>query len=358
MDERIDDVRAVMDAADIERGAVMGVSEGGSLATIFAATHPDRCTGLILYGAFARFQSWVQTDEDLERLFAYIDDAWGSGSSLPGFAPSKADDPAFRRWWGTFERTGGDPGAVMALMRMNRDIDIADVLPSVHVPTLVIHRTDDVTVDVEGGRSLAEHIEGARYVELPGADHLPFVGDNAERIIEEIEEFLTGARSAPAVDRVLATVLFTDIVDSTARADELGDRSWHDLLAAHDEVVRGELARFRGNEVKTLGDGFLATFDGPARAIHCALAIVEAVRPLGIEVRAGVHTGEVRFADGDVHGIGVHIASRVAGVAAASEVIVSRTVKDLIAGSGISLEDLGLFTLKGIPDEWRLFRAE
>jgi pimeloyl-ACP methyl ester carboxylesterase len=357
VDQRMDDVRAVMDAAGVERAVVMGISEGGSLASLFAAHHPARCQALVLYGAFARFTSWFPTEEALEELFQYIDSNWGSGMSLPMFAPSMADDAAFQQWWGKFERLGADPGAAIALMRMNSQIDITDVLPTIHVPTLVVHRTDDVTVNVEGGRTLAERIPNARLFELPGVDHLPFVGDNVEEILQEIEEFLTGEKSAPIMDRVLATVLFTDIVDSTARANSLGDQAWSDLLNAHDKTVRQQLARFRGNEVKSLGDGFLATFDGPARAIHCARASIDSLHQLGIPVRIGVHTGEVELSDDDVRGIAVHIASRIASTGAADDVVVSRTVKDLVAGSGIALEDFGTHTLKGVPDEWQLFRA-
>jgi pimeloyl-ACP methyl ester carboxylesterase len=357
MDQRMDDVRAVMDAVGLDRAAVMGISEGGSLASRLAAHHPARCQALVLYGAFARFTSWFPTEEALEGLFEYIDSAWGTGASSPMFAPSKADDPAFQQWWGRFERLGATPGAAIALMRMNSQIDITDVLPTIHVPTLVIHRTEDVTVNVEGGRTLADRIPDARYVELPGADHIPWVGDNGDRIADEIEEFLTGHRSAPILDRVLATVLFTDIVDSTARADALGDRAWHDLLEVHDRAVRRELQRFRGNEVKSLGDGFFATFDGPARAIHCARAIHDALKDVGVDVRIGAHTGEVEFVDNDVRGVAVTIASRVAGLGGAHDVLVSRTVKDLVAGSGIAFEDFGTHALKGIPDPWRLYRV-
>ncbi len=355
MDLRMDDVRAVMDAVEFDKAVVMGISEGGSLAALFAAHHPTRCQALVLYGAFARFTSWFPTEESLEELFQYIDSDWGSGASIPRFAPSKADDPAFMQWWGKFERLGATPGDAITIMRMNSQIDITDVLPTIRVPTLVIHRTDDVTVDVEAGRTLAERIPNAQYVELPGADHLPWVGDT-ERISQEIEEFITGSKSPPVIDRVLATVLFTDIVDATARADAMGDRAWRDLLDAHDKAVRQELLRFRGNEVKSLGDGFLATFDGPARAIHCAQAIRSALLQLGLAVRIGVHTGEVELADNDVRGIAVHIASRVADLGNANDVLVSRTVKDLVAGSGIKFEEFGTHTLKGVPDDWQVFR--
>jgi class 3 adenylate cyclase len=274
------------------------------------------------------------------------------------FAPSQAGEVAFQQWWGRFERLGADPAAAIALMRMNSQIDITDVLPSIHVPTLVIHKTEDTTVAFEGGQVLANRIPGARLVTFPGVDHIIFLGDVAERILDEMEEFLTGSRSTGSADRVLATVLFTDIIDSTARAGAMGDRAWRDLLDAHDAAVRRELARFGGNEVKSLGDGFLATFDRPARAIRCALEIAEAVRSLGIAVRVGAHTGEIDLIEGDVRGIAVHIASRVAALAAANEVLVSRTVKDLVAGSGLVFGDYGAHALKGVPENWQIYRAQ
>jgi class 3 adenylate cyclase len=356
MDQRMDDVRAVMDAVGIERAAIFGISEGGSLATLFAASHPERSQALIIYGGFAQFSDWM-TQEALESLFQYIDKSWGSGEGWLKFAPTKEGDLAFQQWWGKFERLGASPGAVTTLMRMNSQIDITEILPSVNVPTLVIHRKDDLLVRVEAGRLLAERIPGAKYVELSGADHLPFVGENSDRILDEMEHFLTGETSTPSVERVLATVVFTDIVGSTARAEALGDQAWGDLLDLHDKAVRKELERFRGNEVKWTGDGFLAAFDGPARAIQCALAIVSTVRALGIEVRAGIHTGEVDFVKNDIRGIAVHIASRVADLANAGDVVVSRTVKDLVAGSGIAFQDYGTHELKGVPDRWMLFRA-
>ena len=357
MDERMDDARAVMDAVGIDRAAIIGVSEGGSLASLFAATHPKRCQALVLYGAFARFSSWFPTTEALQKFFAYVDSSWGSGASLPRFAPSMAGDKAFQEWWGRFERLGASPSACIEIMRLNSQIDVGDILPTIHVPTLVIHRKGDVTVNVEGGRELAARIPGARYVELRGDDHLLYIGDNAHETLDLIVEFLTGSKSVPVLDRVLATVVFTDIVDSTVRADAIGDRAWHDLLRTHDNAVRQELARFRGNEIKTLGDGFLATFDGPARAIHCARAIRDTLRQLGVPVRIGVHTGEVELADRDVRGIAVHIASRVSGLGKTNDIIVSRTVKDLVAGSGLAFEDFGSHSLKGLPDAWQLFRV-
>ena len=358
MDERMDDVRAVMDSVGIEQAAIFGISEGGSLATLFAASHPDRSQALILYGAFAQFTSWFPTQEALEGLFQYIDSAWGSGESLPMFAPTMQDDLALKEWWGRFERLGASPGAAKKIMRMNSQIDITDILPSVKVPTLIIHRRDDVTVNVEGGRLLAERIPNAKYVELSGIDHLPFVGENPNQILDEMAQFLTGELRPIETERILATVLFTDIVDSTKRAAELGDRQWRDLLEGHHSLVRGELNRFRGQEVDTAGDGFLATFDGPARGIRCACAIRDSVSSLGITIRAGLHTGECEVMDDKVSGIALHIGARVMGVAGPSEVLVSNTVKDLVAGSGLHFNDRGVHDLKGVPGEWRLFAVE
>jgi len=357
MDQRMDDVSAVMDAVGIERAVIFGASEGGSLAALFAASHPERSQALIIIGGFAKFSSWIPTQEALERFIQYIDNDWGSGESMPIFAPTKKGDLAFKQWWGKFERLGASPAAAMKLIHMNSQIDIAGILPSINVPTLVIHRKDDTAVDVEAGRLLAERIPGAKYVELSGSDHLPFVGENSDRILDEMEHFITGKTSAPSVERVLATVVFTDIVGSTERAQTLGDRAWGDLQDLHDKAVRKELERFGGNEVKWTGDGFLASFDRPARAIQCALSIVSTVRALGIEVRAGIHTGEVDFVKNDIRGIAVHIASRVADLANGGDVVVSRTVKDLVAGSGIAFQDYGTHELKGVPDQWKLFRA-
>ena len=356
MDERMDDVRAVMDAVGIERAAQFGISEGGSLAALFAASHPERTQSLILYGAFARFLHWISTDEEFDALISYIDEHWGSGASLPNFAPSKANDAALQQWWGKFERLGASPSAAIALMRMNREIDISGILHSIQVPTLVLHLTDDTLVSVEGGRELAAGIPHARLVEFPGTDHLLFL-DAGDWILAEMREFLTGSRLSTVTDRVLATVVFTDIVGSTARAESRGDLAWCDLLETHDKTVRQELSRFRGKEVKTLGDGFLATFDGPARAIHCAGAIRDSLRRLDVPVRIGVHTGEVELTDDDVRGIAVHIASRVARLGGGDDVLVSRTVKDLVAGSGLKFENFGTHALKGIPDEWQIFRV-
>jgi class 3 adenylate cyclase len=354
----MDDLRAVMDAAAMEQAALLGISEGAPLSVLFAATYPDRCRSLVLYGSFSRFSYWFSTEEALATFFGYVAQAWGSGDSVQRFAPSRANDVAFQRWWGRNERLGASPAAVTALMRMNSQINVGDILPAVRVPTLVIHRTGDKVVNVEGGRDVAANIPGARLVELPGDDHFFYVGENADAISDAIEEFLTGSRTPVAADRVLATVLFTDIVGSTEKAAALGDQRWRDLLDNHHATIRRNLARFRGHEIKTTGDGFLATFDGPARGVRCACAIAEEIRPLGIEVRAGLHTGECEMIGDDVGGIAVHIGARVAALAGAGEVLVSSTVRDLVAGSGLRFGDRGSQSLKGIPGEWRIFAAE
>jgi class 3 adenylate cyclase len=352
LDQRMDDARAVMDAAGMQRAALLGISEGGPLATLFAATYPQRCQALVLYGTFAR-SSWI-TPEGLQAFLEYIGEAWGSGRSLKMWAPSHRDDPALKQWWGRFERLGASPAAALAVVRMISEIDISDILSSVHVPTLVIHCTGDTLISVEHGRFLAEHILGARLRELPGDDHLFFIH---EGIVDTIEEFLTGSISAAEGHRVLATILFTDIVGSTARAERLGDHRWRNLLEAHHTTVRRELARFRGNEVRSLGDGFLATFDGPARAVRCACSIAEAVRALDIQVRSGLHTGEIEVVGDDVQGIAVHIASRVSALAEPGEVLVSRTIKDLVAGSGLRFHERGRHSLKGLQEPLDLYAA-
>jgi pimeloyl-ACP methyl ester carboxylesterase len=361
LDQRMDDARAVMDAAGVERAAIMGVSEGGSLAALFAASHPERCSALILYGSFARFFDWFPTKQKFDGFLNYVETAWGTGRSIAAFAPSKKDDAEFQRWWGRFERLGGSPSAVINLMRMNSGINIENILPSISVPTLVLHRTEDPTVSIQAGRFLAAHIPGAKLVELEGPDHVYYVGDNALQIADLVANFAarpgTETRSTTASRRMLATILFTDIVESTSRASELGDKAWRELLEAHDATVRREVARFRGSEVKSLGDGFLILFDGPARAIHCAQAITDAMSPLEIKVRAGLHTGEVERTESDVLGIAVHLAARIMDRASAGEVVISRTVKDLVAGSGIAFADAGEHSLKGIEEKWQLFKV-
>jgi pimeloyl-ACP methyl ester carboxylesterase len=357
MDERMDDVRAVLDAAGSERAAIFGLSEGGSLATLFAAHYPERCRALVLWGAFAKFSSWFPTPEKLEKFFEYVESSWGTGGNIGAWAPTMKDDPAFLEWFAKRERASASPAAVVALMRMNMMIDISGILPYVHVPTLIVHRTDDSVVNVEGGRQLASSIPNARLLELPGFNHLPFLGEDADQITDKVSEFLTGAKPPIGDERILATVLLTDIVDSTKRAEAIGDRRWRELLDAHNAMVRRELTRFQGTEVKTTGDGFLATFDRPGRAIHCSLSLVDAVKSLGIEIRAGLHTGEVEVGENDVRGIAVHVAARVAALAQPGECLVTRTVKDLVAGADIYFFERGKRDLKGIAEAIDLFAA-
>ncbi len=359
IEERIDDARAVMDAVGMERAVVFGCSEGATLATYFAAAYPDRVTQAILYGSFPRMRPdppeypWGYGDDILEMWFEAIGEAWGEGLMLIVLAPSLLGDDREREWWGGYERASMSPRAIRTLMQANVDLDMRDVLPLVRVPTLVLHRDGDV-LPIEGGRYVADRIPDARFVELHGDDHWPWVGD-PDQVCDQVEEFVTGRRQAPDSDRVLATVLFTDIVGSTERAVALGDRRWTELLSEHERLVRGELERHRGREVKTTGDGFLATFDGPARAIRCATSATEQVRRLGLEIRAGIHTGECELRGDDVGGIAVHIGARVMGEAGTGEVLVSSTVRDLTVGSDIRFDDRGERELKGVPGAWRLY---
>jgi class 3 adenylate cyclase len=356
LETRMDDVRAVIDAVGSTRVALFGYSEGGPMCCLFAATYPGRTTALVLYGTYANRSNpdadypWAATWEERQAYADEVEREWGFESDLGTMSPNA--DPAFTAWWRTRARASASPGAARALILMNSRIDVRRVLPTIQVPTLVLHRTGDRDSRVEEGRYIAARIPGARFVELAGDAHIPWI--DADQIVDEVEEFLTGVRRGPESDRVLATVLLTDIVGSSERAAGLGDRRWRDLLEAHNALVRGELARWRGREVDTAGDGFLATFDGPARAVRCACAIRDRLHALGVEIRAGLHTGECEIIGGKVGGIAVHTAARVAARAEPGEVLVSGTVRDLIAGSGIELEDRGVHTLKGIPGDWRL----
>ena len=360
LEQRMDDVRAVMDAAGAERAALFGLSEGGPMCLTFAATYPARTAALVLYGTFARMMRAPDYPiglpaELLGRFLELVEESWGTGSiSTDYFAPSLARDEAFRRSWARFERLAVSPAGIKALLRMTQETDARPALPVIRVPTLVMHREGDQVVRVEAARYVAERIQAAKYVELPGPDHFPWVGD-IDAILDEVEEFLTGARRGQEPDRVLATVMFTDIVGATERAVALGDRRWRDLLDRHHAVIREQLTRFRGREIDTAGDGFLAAFDGPARGVRCAGAIVREMRRLGLEIRAGLHTGECEILQDKLSGIAVHTGARVASLAGAGEVLVSGTVKDLVAGSGIKFEDRGAHVLKGLPGEWRLF---
>jgi pimeloyl-ACP methyl ester carboxylesterase len=357
LETRMDDVRAVMDAAGSEKAVLFGYSEGGPMCILFAATYPQRTESLVLHGAYAKRRDpdddypWAPAREARAAAAAEIERMWGYDSDLGVMAPNA--DEALVQWWNRRARAAASPAAARDLLLMNSQIDVRHVLSSISVPTLVLHRTGDRDSRIEEGRYIAAHIPGARFVELAGDDHVPFV--NPDQIVDEIEEFLTGVRPAPDPDRVLATVVFTDVVKSTETAAELGDRRWGFLLESHQRVVRDALNRFRGREIATAGDGFLATFDGPARAVRFALAAAEGNRALGLDMRAGVHTGEIELAGDDVRGIAVHIGARVAALAGAGEVLVSSTVRDLVAGSGIEFEERGVYQLKGVPGEWRLY---
>ena len=362
LEEQMDDVMAVMEAAGSERAALFAQLEGTLMAQMFAATHPDRVTALVLYAGFARVIKsediwWTNTPEERQAVVEAFVEQWGEGGRFDGLAPSLAGDPELRRWYGRLERYSASPATAYRMNLATSGFDTRDVLPLIRVPTLLLNREGDPFIDPRHSRYLAERIPGAKHVELPGNDSLILAGD-VDAVIDEVEEFLTGARQERPPDRVLATVMFTDIVDSTKKAGELGDRRWREVLERHDELVRQELRRHQGREVKTTGDGFLATFDGPARAIRCAMGINEAVRTLGIEIRAGLHTGECEIRGDDVAGMAVHIGARVGARAEAGEVLVSSTVKDLVVGSGLSFSDRGATELKGVPGEWRLFAAE
>jgi class 3 adenylate cyclase len=359
LEQRSDDIGAVMDAVGIDSAALLGWSEATMPCIVFAATHPERTRALVLYGGMPSALErddfpFGASEEAYDEFMEGSLEIWPDGGLLRLWAPNHAEDPAARDWFERYQRMSVSPGAMRALWQALKGTDVRAVLPTISVPTLVMHRTDDILVQAGCSRYMAERIPGARLVEFPGTDHLWWFGDQ-DSISDEIEEFLTGARHSPEPERVLATVLFTDIVGSTERAAELGDRAWRDVLERHGEVVRRELERHRGREVKTTGDGFLATFDGPARGIACAREITAGVRPLGLEIRAGLHTGECEVMNGDVGGIAVHTGARVSAKAAPGEVLVSQTVKDLVAGSGIEFEDRGSHELKGVPGDWRLF---
>ena len=359
LEERMDDVRAVMDAVGSEHAALMGLSEGGPMCMLFAATYPERTTALILTGTFARMIKAddypIGMDRDVvESLVNAMVDQWGEGLVLQFSAPS-IDSPEERRLTGQYERAAASPGMALALMKLNLDTDTRDVVGAIRVPTLVLHREGDRLIPIEMGRYLAEHIPGARLVSLPGIDHVPWVGDT-DLLCDEVQEFLTGSRHVAEPDRVLATVMFADIVGSTGRAAELGDRRWHELLDRFYEMTARQIESFGGRQVKTTGDGVLATFDGPARGVRGASTIVSSVRPLGLQVRMGLHTGECEVMGEDVGGIAVHIGARIAALADAGEVLVSRTVRDLVVGSGLVFEDRGERELKGVPGTWQLFK--
>jgi pimeloyl-ACP methyl ester carboxylesterase/class 3 adenylate cyclase len=361
LEERMEDLTAVLDAVDVERAALFGISEGGLMCALFAATHPERTRALVMYGSYAKGIAdedypWAPQQVQVDLGAEMIEEEWGTGVMLDVYAPSMLHDEEFARWWARYQRLAASPGMAKAAATLAAEVDIREVLPAISVPTLVVHRKGDSLWPIEGARFIAERIPGAELAEIEGIDHFPFAGE-PEDIVSAIEAFLTGSRHEPEPERQLLTVLFTDIVDSTERGAELGDRRWRELLEGHDEVVREQLDRYRGREVKTTGDGFLATFDGPARGIECARAIAIAVRPLGIEVRAGLHTGECEIRGDDIAGIAVNIGARISALAGPGEVLVSGTVKDLVVGSEIAFESRGSHALKGVPGEWSVFAA-
>jgi len=359
LEERMDDIRAVMDAAGSKRATIFGVSESGPMSVLFAATYPERTRALVLCNTLAKGlraddYPWGRSGEAAAAFLDHFEANWGTGVTLDLFAQSIAQDPQHRASWARFERLAVSPGGLRVLVGTLAEMDVRAVLPLVQAPTLVLTRAGDKVMLPAEGRFLAEHIPGGRFVELPGDDHFPWTGDT-EAVLGEVQEFLTGAREAVESDRVLATVLFTDIVDSTARAAELGDRRWRETLDAHDGAIAREITRFRGRLIKHTGDGALATFDGPARAIESATAIREQMHALGLEIRAGLHTGEVELRGQDVGGIAVHIGARVAASAVPGEIRVSSTVRDLVVGSSLRFAERGAHTLKGVPGEWQLF---
>lgn len=359
IEERMDDLKSVLDAAGSKRAVLFGVSEGGPMCITFAATHPERTAGLVLYGTFARMPPDENypigiSREDFAAFAVRTEQAWGTGASLALFAPSIADDERARAAWGKLERLSVSPAGIRTLLHDAAAIDVRHVLPVVRAPTLVLHRHGDRAIPAALGRYIAERVAGARYVELAGNDHLPTSGD-VDALLGEVAEFVTGTRLGPDLDRVLATVMFIDIVGSTERAVELGDRRWRELLDAWYSLVRAELSRFRGREIDAAGDGLLASFDGPARAVRCAWSICREVRRLGIEVRAGVHTGECEVLGPKLSGIAVHVGARVCGLADGGEVLVTSTVTDLVAGSGIQFEPCGAKSLKGVPGSWQTY---
>jgi class 3 adenylate cyclase len=361
LEQRMEDVHAVMDAAGSERAALFGISEGGAMCALFAATYPQRTSALVMSGCYAKWirgddYPWAPPREVHEAAFAAYEKNWGTPIGFKTVAPSAATDERSRNWWARYLRMGASPGDGVALYRMNVEIDVRAVLPTISVPTLVMHRAGDRLINVNNGRYLAEHIPGAKFVQLKGEDHLPWFGD-AEEPLAEIQEFLTGIRPPQDHERVLATVLFADLVRSTETAAKIGDAAWRDLLNDFHRRVQRGLERFRGRVMDMAGDGFFATFDGPARAVHCALALAKEASGIGLLLRAAVHIGEVEQLQDKVGGIAVHIGARLLALAAPGEVVASSTVKDIVAGSGLRFEDRGIHELKGVPDPWRVFRA-
>jgi pimeloyl-ACP methyl ester carboxylesterase len=361
LEERMDDVRAVLDAVGSSQAALLGWSEGGTMCTLFAATYPERTAALITVGSYARrlrapdYPYFTDREEAFKAVEAAAAD-WGGPVWLEIRAPSLVHDPMIRRWWAKFVRMSASASAATALQRLNIEIDVRHVLPSIRVPTLILHAKNDRAIPVGAGRYMAEHIADAKFVEIDTIDHLPFF-DKSDEFMHHIQSFLTGSSTPAISESRVSTLMFTDIVGSTQIAVAKGNLRFADLLEVHHAAIRAELARHRGEEINTAGDGFLAAFDGPARAIKCAVAIVQSLSALGIQCRIGLHTGECEVRQGQLHGVALHIAARVAALASAGGVLVSQTVKDLVAGSGLGFRDAGTHTLKGLPDEWRLYEV-
>lgn len=359
LEERMDDLVAVMDAVGSKRAAILGVSEGGNLSALFAATYPERTVALIMIATFARRTRtddypWAPTEAEREAYIRQVTEKWGESFEVDRYAPSMRGDPVYAERLGTYFRRSASPGAAATLLRMNTAIDITGILPLIHVPTLIMHRTGDADARIEEGRWMAERIPGARFAEMPGTDHMPWIGDQ-DSILDEIQEFLTGERAAHDGSRILATILFTDIVESTARARAMGDARWRELLDEHDRVVGEGVRRWRGQVVKSTGDGALATFDGPGRAISCARELTGRMKELGLDIRAGLHTGEVEMRGADTSGVAVHLAARIAALAGPGEILVSRTVRDLVAGSRFAFEERGDHEFRGFTEPWSIY---
>lgn len=365
LEERMDDIRAVMDAVGSTHAVLFGHSEGGTVSSLFAATYPQRTIALITFGVFAKRKysedyPWAPTDTERQNFYKMIEENWADGDmqGLSNLVPSLAKDRKFMDWLASYFRSAASPGAALDLARMNTEADITDILSTIHVPTLLIYRTGDKDVQVEEGKYIAKRIPGSRFVELSGDDHLFWAGDSFA-VLAEIEEFITGKRPSKIFDRILSTILFTDIVNSTIQLSAIGDEKWKEVLKAHNQIVRTELIKFNGKEIKNTGDGFLLTFDGPSRAIRCAEAIRNEVKKLNIEITAGIHTGECElFDDGDIGGIAVHVAARVLNKAQPGQILITMSVKNLLAGTGLEFTDLGDFSLKGIDESYRLFALQ
>ena len=361
LEERMEDVRTVMDAVQSKRAALVGYSEGGPMCSMFAATHPDRTLSLVMIGSFARRIKTSDypfgiTPEQYAFFLDQIEKKWGDGVGLESRAPSLANDALFRNWWARFLRLSASPATAVALTKMNSEIDVRNILSAIRVPTLILHAENDAVVNVEEGRYIAKNIKGAQFYKVPSKDHLPWIGA-PDTILDKIEEFVAGSISASETTRSLYTVMFTDIATSTELVANSGDRKWSDILDAHNKIIRHEISVYAGREIDNAGDGFFIAFDGPARAIRCATSIMNALQAIKLSVRIGIHIGECEVVGNKLSGIAVHIGSRISAAAKPNQIWVSQTVKDLVAGSGISFMDMGFHNLKGVADKWNLYQA-